>query len=264
MNQSRLTGLYHSKLFIPVVLTILSFWCALAIGVDLRSLAEGIPNIIDFIVCMFPPELSILPRLVGPAVQTVQMAFLGTLVAAMISFPLAMLAARNITSSKLARNLSKGLIAVTRTVPDIIFALIFISAVGLGPFPGVLAISIHSVGMLGKLYAESIEEIDPHPVEALEAVGADKVQTIIHAVIPQVMPSFIADTLYRLDINVRSSVVLGLVGAGGIGFELIYDMRLFRYRELASVLFITFVIIILTERISDRLRQRVIGEEVLK
>jgi phosphonate transport system permease protein len=264
MNLSWPNWLYHNKFFVPVVIIVLSFWSALAIGVDLRSLIEGIPNIIDFIMCMFPPKLSILPRLVEPAVQTVQMAFLGTLVAAIISFPLAMLAANNITPSELARNMSRGLIAVTRTVPDIVFALIFISAVGLGPFPGVLAISIHSVGMLGKLYAESIEEIDPHPVEALEAVGADRIQTIIHAVIPQVLPSFIADTLYRLDINVRSSVVLGLVGAGGIGFELIYDMRLFRYRELASVLLITFVIIILAERISDILRQRVIGEEVLK
>jgi len=255
---------YENKYLILIFLILFTVWSSVSVGVDLSSLAEGVPNIVDFILCMYPPDLGSIPGLVGPAIQTVQTAFLGTLAAAILSFPLSILAASNMNTLGFAREASRSIIAVTRTVPDVVFALIFISAVGLGPFPGALAIAIHSVGMLGKLYAEAIEEIDPHPLEALEAVGANKVQTIMHAVVPQVLPSLVADTLYRLDINVRSSVVLGLVGAGGIGFELIYDMRLFKYRELASVLIITFVIIIAAEKISDAMRRRIIGEEVLK
>jgi phosphonate transport system permease protein len=249
-----------------VFILFLSFlgWSLISVDFNIRSLVEGLPYIIDFLSCMVPPDAQAFPDLIVPAVETVQMAFLGTLFASILSIPLAVLAAKNITTSGPVQNISKGIIAFTRTVPDIVFALIFVSAVGLGPFPGVLAISLHSVGMLGKLYAEAIEEIDPHPVEALEAVGADKIQTINHAVLPQVLPSFISDTIYRFDINVREAVVLGMVGAGGIGFELIYSMRLFRYREVASILILTFILIIFSERISDALRKKIIGEEVLK
>ena len=190
--------------------------------------------------------------------------FLGYLFAALISFPLAILAAKNLTTSRLLRNTSKGIIAFTRTVPDIVFALIFVSAVGLGTFPGTLALSCHSIGMLGKLYGEAIEEIDPQPLEAVEAVGASRIQSIKYAVIPQILPSFVANTFYRFDVNVRASVVLGLVGAGGIGFELIYAMKLFSYREVASILIVIFIIIILSEKVSDVIRKRIIGEEVLK
>ncbi len=264
MNLALHRGISWNKYLISIIFLAFFAWSLIAVDFNLRSLIEGFPFIVDFVGCMIPPDVTAFPDLILPALETVQMAFLGTLFAAVLSIPLAVLAAKNITTSGPVQNFSKGIIAFTRTVPDIVFALIFVSAVGLGPFPGVLAISIHSVGMLGKLYAEAIEEIDPHPVEALEAVGADKMQTINHAVLPQVLPSFISDTIYRFDINVREAVVLGMVGAGGIGFELIYSMRLFRYKEVAAILILTFILIILSERISDALRRKIIGEEVLK
>ena len=127
-------------------------WSAMTVNLNPKTLAEGLPNIVDFLSCMFPPNLSSIPHLLGPALETVQMAFLGTFFATVMSFPLAIFAASNITTSELARSASRGIIAFTRTVPDIVFALIFVTAVGLGPFPGTLAISFHSVGMLGKLY----------------------------------------------------------------------------------------------------------------
>ncbi|HJH27969.1 MAG TPA: phosphonate ABC transporter, permease protein PhnE [Methanophagales archaeon] len=255
---------YRNKYLFPFFLILFFIWSVIATDFNPKTLAEGFPNLVDFVWCMFPPDFDAFPSLINPAMETVQMAFLGTLFASLISFPLSILASNNITTSGLARNTSKSIIAFTRTVPDIVFALIFVSAVGLGPFPGTLALAIHSIGMLGKLYAEAIEEIDPQPLEAVEAVGANKIQSIRYAVIPQILPSFVANTLYRFDVNVRSSIVLGLVGAGGIGFELILAMRLFRYKELASILIIIFIIILLSEKISDALRKRIIGEEVLK
>ena len=263
-QQGNLERFYRNKYLFPLFLFLFFIWSVIATDFNPKTLVEGFPNLVDFVLRMFPPDFDAFPSLIKPAIETIQMAFLGTLFASLISFPLSILASNNISTSRLVRNTSKSIIAFTRTVPDIVFALIFVSAVGLGPFPGTLALAIHSIGMLGKLYREAIEVIDPQPLEALEAVGANKIQSIRYAVIPQVLPSFVANTLYRFDVNVRASVVLGLVGAGGIGFELIMAMRLFKYRELASILVITFIIIILSERISDALRKRIIGEDVLK
>jgi len=263
-QQGNFERFYRNKYLFPFFFFLFFIWSAIATDFNPKTLADGLPRLLDFVWGMFPPDFGIFPALINPAMRTIQMAFMGTLFASLISFPLSILAANNITISELARNTSKSIIAFTRTVPDIVFALIFISAVGLGPFPGVLALAIHSIGMLGKLYAEAIEEIDPHSLEAMEAVGANKIQSIRYAVIPQILPSFVANTLYRFDVNVRSSIVLGFVGAGGIGFELIVAMRLFRYQELTSILIITFIIILLSEKVSDALRKRIIGEEVLK
>ena len=262
--QGNLERFYGNKYLIPLFLFLFFIWSVIGTDFNPKTLVEGFPNILDFVGCMYPPEFDAFSNLVKPAIETIQMAFLGTLFATLISFPLAILAAKNLTTSRLLRNTSKGLIAFTRTVPDIVFALIFVSAVGLGTFPGTLALSCHSIGMLGKLYGEAIEEIDPQPLEAVEAVGASRIQSIKYAVIPQILPSFVANTFYRFDVNVRASVVLGLVGAGGIGFELIYAMKLFSYREVASILIVIFIIIILSEKVSDVIRKRIIGEEVLK
>jgi phosphonate transport system permease protein len=253
-----------NRYIIPVAFFLFFIWSIISTGFNIKELINGIPNLINFINCMVPPAWEVFIPLVQPAIETIQMAFLGTVFAVILSIPVALLAANNITPSKPVKVLASGFIAFTRTVPDIVFALIFISAVGLGPLPGILALAIHSVGMLGKLYAESIEEVDPGPVEAVEAVGASKLQAVYYAVIPQVTPSFVASTLYRFDINVRSSIVLGLVGAGGIGFELIMTMRLFRYHEMFTILIIIFIVVVLSEWASNSIRTHIIGEEVLK
>jgi phosphonate transport system permease protein len=253
-----------NRYVVPVLFLLFFIWSIIGTGFSIRDLIAGAPNLSNFIGCMFPPALDAFVPLIQPAIETTQMAFLGTVFAVALSIPVALLAANNITPSKPVKVFARSIIAFTRTVPDIVFALIFVSAVGLGPVPGILALAIHSVGMLGKLYAEAIEEVDPGPVEAVEAVGAGKLQAVYYAVIPQVTPSFVASTLYRFDINVRSSIVLGLVGAGGIGFELIMAMRLFRYHELTTILIIIFIVIMLSEWASNSIRAHVIGEEVLK
>lgn len=129
---------------------------------------------------------------------------------------------------------------------------------GLGPFPGVLAIAIHSVGMLGKFFAEAIENVDRGPIEALEATGSRRIQVITYAIIPQVMPQFIAYCLYRFEVNVRAAAVLGVVGAGGIGFELVTNMRLFEFQNLVIILFTIYITVVGINYLATRLRAKII------
>lgn len=258
---SRDTGSALSRSLRFVVLLLVAaffFWSFIAVGFSPVEFAGGIPDLLRLVSEMFPPALATIPEVATAALETLQMALIGTVIAAVLSVPLAFLAARNIAPSKLLYQVSRSFIVFTRAVPDLVFALIFVSAVGLGPFPGTLALAIHSIGMLGKLYAETIEEIDTGQVEALQSTGARPLQVLAFGVVPQVLPSFVGLTLYRWDINIRSSVVLGLVGAGGIGFLLTNSMRLFEYREVLTILIAIFVIVLIVEQVSSYIRQRFI------
>lgn len=233
-------------------------WSVVAVDFDPVRFARGFPNLANLVARMFPPDLAFVPTAAAASLETLQMALVGTLVSAVLSVPLALFAASNVTPNRLLYYVSRSFIVFTRAIPDLIWALIFVAAVGLGPFPGTLAIAIHSIGMLGKLYAESIEEIDPGQVEALKSTGAHPVQTLAFGVAPQVIPAFVGLTLYRWDINIRNSIVLGLVGAGGIGFELTTSMRLFQYPEVLTILIFVFVIVLLVEQTSSYIRERMI------
>lgn len=222
------------------------------------TFVRGMPDLANLVYRMFPPSIEYLPRASAAALETVQMALVGTVVGALLSLPLAFVAARNVTPHALLYRGSRAFIGFVRSIPDLIWGLIFVSAVGLGPFPGTVALAIGSIGMLGKLYAETIEEIDPGQVEALRSTGAHPLQTLALGVVPQVVPSFVALTLYRWDINIRDSIVLGLVGAGGIGFELQTSMRLFRYPEVLTLIVVILIIVLIVEYFSQHVRQRVI------
>src|SRR5262249_38271179 len=153
---------------------------------------------------------------------------------------------------------ARGVIAFTRAVPDLVWALIFVTAAGLGPFPGGCAIAVHSIGMLGRLFSEVIEDMDMGPVEALTLTGANRLQIFSHAVVPSVAPSLLGIGLYRFDENLRSSLVLGFVGAGGLGFQLLTAMNLFQYRTVSMLLLVTFALVMGAERISAALRRVVL------
>jgi len=221
-----------------------------------QDLVTGAYGMWDIIRRSMPPDFSQFGHELVPALETVDIGIFGTVVGVVLALPLAVLAARNTTPARPLYALSRALIALARAVPDLVWALLFVTAVGLGPFPGALAISVHSVGMLGRLFAEVIEDMDMGPVEALRMTGASGAQVFSHAVVPSVLPSLLGIALYRLDENIRSSLVLGFVGAGGIGFELLSAMNLFQYRTV-SLLLMTFVIVIAAERMSAALRQRV-------
>lgn len=204
----------------------------------------------------WPPDFTGPLDLVAATVITIEVAFLGTVAATVVSLPLAVLAAGNLTPHPTVFAAVRGVVMVCRAVPDFVFALMFVAALGLGPLPGVLGLAIHSVGMLGKVYAERIEEIDPGPGEALAALGATKTQVIRLAVLPQVVPSLVANTLYRFDINIRSSIILGIVGAGGIGYELVTALQSLSYERAAAVIVVVLVLVVIVESVSNQIRRR--------
>jgi phosphonate transport system permease protein len=221
-----------------------------------QDLITGIHGMADLIWRAVPPDFSKLPAAVWPTLQTVDIALFGTMVGIVIAVPLALLAAANMTPSRFAYYAARSVIGFTRAVPDLVWALLFVTAVGLGPFPGGLALGVHSVGMLGRLFAETIEQMDMGPIHALELTGARRIQVFTHGIMPTILPSLLGISLYRLDENIRSSLVLGFVGAGGIGFQLLTAMNLFQYQEVSLLLIIIFVIVLGAERASAALRER--------
>ncbi len=223
-----------------------------------QDLVSGVGGMADIIRRSVPPNIALLPGAAWPTLETLDTALFGTIVAMFIALPLAIFAARNVTPSPALYALARGTIALTRAVPDLIWALLFVTAVGLGPFPGALALAVHSIGMLGRLFAEVIEDMDMGPVESLMLTGASRLQVFTHAVVPGVAPSLLGITLYRLDENVRSSLVLGFVGAGGIGFQILTAMNLFQYRDVSFYLLLTFGMVVAVERISAAIRRAIL------
>lgn len=221
-----------------------------------QDLITGVHGMADLIRRAMPPDFSRFPDMLWPTLETVDIALFGTLAGVCLALPLAVLAATNVSPSRVVYFLSRGVIAVARAVPDLVWALLFVTAVGLGPFPGGLALAVHSIGMLGRLFAETIENMDMAPIDALALTGANRMQVFSHGVVPTVLPALLGIALYRLDENIRSSLVLGFVGAGGIGFQLLTAMNLFDYRTVSLLLLMTFVIVIVAERLSAVMRAR--------
>lgn len=231
---------------------------ALAIT-DVRpgELVTGIHGLFDILRRSLPPRNPEWSTDLHALLETFDIALVGTIVAAIFALPLALCAAENIAPSRTVYLLARAIIAVTRVVPDLVWALFFVAAVGLGSFAGVLALSVHSIGMLGRLFAETIEDMDLGPVQALEVAGVGRLQRVSHAVLPGVLPTLAGIALYRLDENVRSSLVLGFVGAGGIGFQILSAMQLFDYRTVSALIVMTFVLVVAVERTAALIRRRI-------
>lgn len=240
---------------LAVIMTL--HWSAQGAQLSISELAQGLPQIGDFLARTVPPDLTILPRLLAPAVETLQIAIWGTLLGVFMAVPLSFLAARNLSRNRFVFHGTRQFLNITRSINELILALIFVSAVGLGPFPGVLALALHGMGMLGKFFAESIEEIDQGPIEALQATGARPLQVIVFGVLPQVITAWIAVVLYRFEVNLRSATVLGMVGAGGLGFELVSSLKLFKYQETATCIIVITVMVIIADAASSRLRSAI-------
>lgn len=208
----------------------------------------------------FPPSFEGASASLRQLGRTFMMAVAGTGLAALLSFPLGLLSARNVTPAGWIGAVARGIIVATRAIPDLVFAVFFVAALSIGELPGVLALGFHSVGMLGKLLADAVEQIDEGPREAAQSAGAGRLQVLANAVIPQITPGYLGNLLYRLDINVRSSVVLGFVGAGGIGMELRQNLRNpLRYPiGIGQAIFI-MGLILLVDRVSTRTRRSLEG-----
>jgi phosphonate transport system permease protein len=188
-------------------------------------------------------------------IETLEMALWGTIIAVTISVPLAYYAAANYAPNRFVYNASRSVISFLRSMPELVIALFLVLAFGFGPIAGFLALGIHGAGFLGKFYAEDIENADRGPQEALHAIGAGKIKTLWFGVLPQVMPQYIAYTLYILDRNVRMAVVIGIVGAGGIGQELKGRFEMFNFGHVGTILLVIFITVFLLDRFSARLRR---------
>jgi phosphonate transport system permease protein len=251
-----------------LVLLGLTGWSAYGVGFDLVDLLSGGGAVERFVSEMFPPDLSASTlRATGVGIlETFQMSFLGALIGAVVAFPLAALGTREasaVGTSRVERLISavpyhaaRFVLNVFRSVPDILWALVFVVALGLGPFPGMLALAVHSAGVLGKLYSETLEAVPSRPVEALRATGATGLQAFLFGRLPQAMSGFASLTLYQWECNIRSATILGFVGAGGIGQQILISMNLFDYPKVATLVGATIVVVLLVDRFSASVRRR--------
>lgn len=231
--------------------------CMLFVGAfNATRLATGIPDLIDITTEMFPPNFSRAPSWIMPLLDTLAMSVAGTALAIAFSVPLAFLAAYNTTSHAVVYRTARAILNTLRSIPELIMGIIFVAAVGFGALPGVLALGIHSIGMVGKFFAESIEHVDEAPVEAVRATGASSLQVVLHGVLPQVLPQMADVSIYRWEYNFRASTVLGLVGAGGIGFEILSALRVLDYQQVSALLLVILVMVTLVDAAGGLLRKR--------
>jgi phosphonate transport system permease protein len=236
---------------------VLLAWIVWDTSADPVRLARGLPWMLDFFRRMLPPDLSVLPSALLGAVRTVEIALLGTAVAAIGALPLGFISARNV-APPLVYHPARATLNFFRSIDTLVYALVFVAAVGLGPFPGVLAVIAYTTTSLAKLYSEAIEGIDRGPVDAITATGATRLQILRYGVLPQVLPLFLSYVLYRLESNIRAATVLGFVGAGGIGFYLQTYLRIIDYPAASTVLLVTVVMVVVVDTISARLRDRLV------
>lgn len=235
-----------------VVATIVSAWY---IDFNVATLLDGLDDVMRLLDRMLPPRLDDPGRIGNLAFETLLMAVLGTVLAAIASVPLAFMAARNTTPHPAVYAVARAIITFCRAMPDLLFAVLFVRALGIGILPGILALALHSIGMLGKLFADAIEQTDPGPREAVRSTGVGYFREMINAVIPQVVPSWIGTFVYRIDINLRMSVVLGFVGAGGIGFALQDALRGLIYPRALGIVLVILVIIVAMELLAIWVRR---------
>lgn len=266
-------------LWVSVGFAALFVWSWQGTRVDLASLigGEGLRQIGIYVRKLFPPDLSAATlREAGTgAVETFAISLIGSLLSVCIAVPLSLLATRTLLYRGIlfeGRSLGAGArvlrialyavgrtaLNVLRTIPEIVWALIFVFMVGLGPFPGVLALGFHTGGVLGKLFGEVLEDVDPAPVEALHAAGASRVQVLLYGVLPQALPQFVSYALYRWEVNIRAAAMMGFVGAGGLGQRIYVAISLFHEHQLLTLILAIYVIVTLVDALSAYLRSRLV------
>ena len=230
-------------------------WAWAGTEFDPAMLIAGLPRMGEFFNQMMPPDTAIARTVFASTIETLQIAILGTALSAVASLFFGLAAAANLTPAWVHQPV-KLLLGILRGIPVILLALMFVVSVGLGPFPGVLAVAVHSTGMLGKFYAESFENARRAPLEALHTTGADWWQVVRFGVLPQIGPDLARDTLFRFEMNLRESLVLGLVGAGGIGFYIQLYARSFHYGKVATLTIVLLAMVVAIEQLSVFVRGR--------
>lgn len=249
----KLLRLGRGAAFLLLLLVLASWQAEISLGTLIRDLPRGASELAAF----FPPDLSALPELLAPALVTVLLALVPLPLAVALAVPLSFLGAKNLVPAPV-RAVARSYITFQRNLPEIVMVLLLVRAFGLGPLPGIVAIVLGSLGMLGKLLADAIEEIDPRRLEALACTGAGTGRIIRFAVIPELMPTLIANVLFRFEINMRQAGLLGAVGAGGLGYELSYALNLLEYERATTTVIVLLALIAIAEFVSDSLRRRLL------
>ena len=240
---------------LPVAVIVL-IWSFNGAQFNFAKLGEGAVNMGEFLSRLFPPDFSKFGKIVELLIETFQMAVVGTVLGAVLSLLVAFAASSNI-SPKWLYYPARWVMNVIRSVPDLVFALMFVSAVGLGPFAGILAMTLGSIGSIGKVFAEAMESVDRGPMVAMQAVGASKRQVIQYGVLPQAAPLLVSYTLLLFEGNVRGATILGLVGAGGIGLELTTAMRMYDYGHLSAIIICIIVLVTVIDQGSALIRKKI-------
>lgn len=238
---------------LAVIVLIWSFWGA---EFNFTKLGEGTLNMGEFLSRLFPPDFSKFGTIGALLIETIQMAIVGTVLGALLSVLVAFAAASNIAPRWLYYP-ARWIMNIIRSVPDLVFALMFVSAVGLGPFAGILAMTLGSLGSIGKIFAEAMESVDRGPIVAMQAVGASKRQVIQYGIMPQAAPLLVSYTLLLFEGNVRGATILGLVGAGGIGLELTTAMRMYNYGHLSAIIICIIVLVTVIDQGSALIRRKI-------
>lgn len=236
------------------------WWAWNRLNMSVLSFFDDLQNVVNLFKRMSPPDFAERGRIISLTLETLWIALLGTFGAVVLSYPLAIGAAANTTTHPIIRFVCRSTITLSRAVPELILAAIFVVAYGPGPIGGIVALALHSIGMIGRLFSDAIEEASEASSEAVTSVGATRRQRIRSAVVPQALPSFIATALFRLEINIRGSAVLGLVGAGGIGQLISESLETIQYKPALAAVIVVFFVILVVELVSTSIRQSLIGE----
>lgn len=237
-------------------------WLALSdefgIGFDLPDIIEDITNGFPIIGQLLNPNWAFLPRTIDPMLETFKMAVIASAIGCTVALPVAFLASRVTTPNAVVYALDRGVLSVVRAIPDILYALVFVAAVSVGALPGILALILFNIGVVAKLLSETIDGVDTGPIEAGRATGANRLQTVRWSVVPQVLPNYVAYSLYTFELNIRASTVIGIVGGGGIGNVLNAQLKFFNYGNVSVVIIELFIFVFLIEMISIWVRRRLV------
>lgn len=259
MNTAQIKRTGKIKTILTLAFLVLIIWGSVyGTGISLSDFISGIPNIWTLLTEMFPPQWGYFLYVTKPMLATIRMAVIGTTFGAIVAFPVAILASSNVIKVPVVYYFSRFIMNLIRTIPELLLAALFVPVFGIGEVAGILAIAVFSFGVIAKLAYESVEAIDPGPMEAMTAVGATKIQLIFFGVVPQVLAQFMSYFLYSFEINIRAAAILGYVGAGGIGLFLNNTLSFFQYDKTLTIILYTLVVVVIIDTISNRIREKLI------
>ncbi len=247
----------RKRFIAKLVFTMAVVWAAVSVDIYWPFTLDAPAQAADLLTRMTPPAWGYFDNILAPLLETINIATLSTILATIIAVPVAIINATNTSPNKITLVVARFIVVTSRSVNELVWGLIFVVLFGPGALAGVAALTCRSIGFTAKLISEGIEEIDPGQVEAIQATGASRTKVFIYGILPQIMPTIFGTAVFRWDINIRQSSVIGLVGAGGIGVALSNSMDMFRWDYVSMILIAIFLVVLASETVSATLRSKV-------